>query len=269
MIVDSEVRNLEIASDEDELSESNRAIWKLLGIKQSDTALFFPAPNALVPIMFARFMNKRRVTFVDTNDISVSTLIKLAAQMKLSNVTVKLASSQGKFPLADGAFDLSFSDWGLSYFASQPNKPTNDAETLAKELARVTKVGGKIAALEENGAPVMYPCPMEILVIRTKIDAPRADRLIMGRRIYGLFKANNIKRIRMRGFSSFLTGDRQDKMNAELKRRIESLENSAEGLATLGVLPQELDKYKAWLKSQIGNASFLIQFNSILTVGEK
>ena len=115
----------------------------------------------------------------------------------------------------------------------------------------------------------MYPCPPEILVIRSKLDSPRADRLIMGRRVYGLFKANNLKRIRMRGFSSFLTGDRQDKMNAELKRRIASLDSIGEGLASLGVSAQELDRYRVWLKSQIGNVSFLIQFNSILTIGEK
>ena len=172
-MTDSEVRNFEIASDEDELSESNRHVWKLLGIKQGDTALFFPAPNALVPLMFARFMNKRKVTFVDTNEISVSTLIKLAAQMKLSNITVKLGSPQGKFPVPDNMFDLSFSDWGLSYFSSRTSK-SNDAEVIARELVRVVKSGGKVACLEENGTPVMYPCPPEILAIRSKSNPPES-----------------------------------------------------------------------------------------------
>ena len=105
---------------------------EVLGIKQGDTALFFPAPNALVPLMFAKFMNKRKVTFVDTNEISVSTLIKLAAQMKLSNTTVKLTSPQGKFPVPDNMFDLSFSDWGLSSFSSRSAK-SNDAEVISRE----------------------------------------------------------------------------------------------------------------------------------------
>jgi len=267
-MTDSEVRNFEIASTEDELSESNRQVWKLLGIKQGDTTLFFPAPNALVPLMFAKFMNKRKVTFVDTNDISVSTLIKLAAQMKLSNVTVKLTSPQGKFPVPDSMFDLSFCDWGLSYFSSQSAK-SNDAEIIARELVRVVKSGGKVAALEENGAPVMYPCPSDILAIRSKIDSQRADRLIMGRRVYGLFKSNNLKKISMHGFSNFLTGERQEKMGAELKRKIGTLESTKDIITALGVSPQEVDKYASWLKSQIGNQSFLIQFNSILTIGEK
>ncbi len=264
-LTDSDLRNFEIASDEDELSDSNRQVWKLLGIKQGDTALFFPAPNALVPLMFARFMNKRKVTFVDTNEICVSTLIKLAAQMRLSNVTVKLAASNGKFPLPDNSFDLSISDWGLSYFTS----PSTNVETLTKELVRVVKQGGKVGALEENGAPVMYPCPPEILAIRSKIESPRAERLIMGRRVYGLFKANNLKNVTMRGFSNFLPGERQEKMNAELKRRVVTLDAARDIMTTLGVSPQEIDKYISWLKSQIGNQSFLIQFNSILTIGEK
>lgn len=267
-MTDSEVRNFEIASDEDELTESNRQVWKLLGIKQGDSALFFPAPNALVPLMFAKFMNKRKVTFVDTNEISVSTLIKLAAQMKLSNATVKLASPQGKFPVPDNLFDLSYSDWGLSYFSTHSAK-SNDSEILTKELVRVVKSGGKVAALEENGAPVMYPCPSEILAIRSKIDSTRADRLIMGRRVYSLFKSNGVKKISMHGFSNFLTGEREDKMSAELKRRMNALESSKDIITALGVSPQEIDKYGAWLKSQIGNQSFLIQFNSILTIGEK
>jgi ubiquinone/menaquinone biosynthesis C-methylase UbiE len=267
-MADSEVRNFEIVSDEDELTESNRQIWKLLGIKQGETALFFPAPNALVPLMFARFMNKRKVTFVDTNEVSVSTLIKLAAQMKLSNVTVKLASPQGKFPVPDNTFDVSYSDWGLSYFTTHASK-ASDSEILAKELVRVAKSGGKVAALEENGTPVMYPCPPEILAIRSKIDSTRADRLIMGRRVYSLFRANNVKKISMHGFSNFLTGEMQEKMGAELKRKINSIESTKDIVSSLGVAPQDIDKYTAWLKSQIGNQSFLIQFNSILTIGEK
>ncbi len=264
--MDSEVRSFEIASEEDELLKSNREIWKTLGIKQGNTALFFPAPNALIPIMFAKYMNKRKVTFVDTNEIGVSTLIKLAAQMKLSNVTVKLASIQGKFPVMDNAFDISFSDWGFSYFVSQTNRP-NEAEIIAKEFTRVTKVGGKIAAIEENGAPVMYPCPPEILSIRSKIESPRLDRLIMGRRVYGLFKANNLKNIVLRAYSNFLTGDQAEKMKAELTRRIAALDSQGESAS--GVSQQELERYATWLRSQIGNRSFLIQFNSILTVAEK
>lgn len=267
-MIDSEVRNFEIASEEDELLQSNREIWKSLGIRQGDTALVFPTPNALIPIMFARFMNRRKVTFVDTNEICVSTLIKLAAQMKLSNVTVKLASMQGKFPLTDGAFDVAFSDWGFSHFVSQTNR-TNDVELIAKEFIRVTKVGGKIAALEENGAPVMYPCPSDIVAIRSKIESPRLDRLVMGRRVYSLFKTNNLKDIILRAYSNFLTGDQEDKMKAELNRRISGLSVLYENLGASAVSQQELDRYSSWLKSQIGNRLFLIQFNSILTIGEK
>ncbi|MDG6997452.1 MAG: class I SAM-dependent methyltransferase, partial [Nitrososphaerota archaeon] len=95
-------------------------------------------------------MNKRKVTFVDTNEISVSTLIKLSAQLKLSNVTVKLASPSGKLPLSDCAFDIVYSDWGLSHYVSESSKP-GEAEALVKELVRVTKAGGKLAALEDNG----------------------------------------------------------------------------------------------------------------------
>lgn len=267
-MIDSEVRSLEIASKEDELLESNRAIWKTLGIKQGDTALFFPAPNALVPIMFARFMNKRKVTFVDTNEISVSTLIKLAAQLRLSNVTVKLATSTGKLPLSDNAFDMVYSDWGLAYFLSETGR-SNGVEALTKELVRIVKPGGKLASLEDNGAPVMYPCPPEILAIRSKIEAPRAERLIMGRKIYALFKANNLKHIQLRAFSNFLTGEQRDRMNAELSRRLTSLDSSRESLASLGIAQLELDRYRSWLKSQMNNESFLLQFNSILSVGEK
>ena len=77
----SEMRSFEIASKEDKLLDSNREIWKNLGLKQSDSALFFPAPNALVPIRFARYMNKRKVTFVDSDEINVSTLIRFAAEL--------------------------------------------------------------------------------------------------------------------------------------------------------------------------------------------
>jgi ubiquinone/menaquinone biosynthesis C-methylase UbiE len=265
-MADSEVRNFEIASEEDELSESNRRVWKLLETKQGDSALFFPAPNALVPIMFARFMNKRKVTFVDTNEISVSTLIKLAAQLKLSNITVKLASPQGKFPVPDSMCDIAFSDWGLSYFTN-PSLRQNEPEILTKELVRVTKQGGKVACLEENGAPVMYPCPQEILSIRSKLEAARAERLVMGRRVYSLFKANNLKKISLHGFSNFLTGDSQEKMRAELNRRIMALEASKD--TSSGVSSQEIERYSSWLRSQIGNQSFLIQFNSILSIAEK
>jgi ubiquinone/menaquinone biosynthesis C-methylase UbiE len=265
--IESDIRSLEIASSEDELASTNREVWKHLGIKQTDTAVFFPAPNALVPIMFARFMNKRKVTFVDTNEISVSTLIKLSAQMRLSNVSVKLANSQGKFPVSDNGYDVAFSDWGLSYFVSQTNK-ASDAETIAKELVRTVKTGGRVAAIEDNGAPVMFPCPPDIVSIRTKIDLPRSERLLMGRRLYSLYKSNNLKNVSLFAFSKFLPGDEEQKMNAELSRRIAAIESFKENSA-LGVSVQEIEKYKGWLKSQIGNKSFLIQFNSILAVGEK
>ena len=218
--------------------------------------------------MFARFMNKRKVTFVDTNEISVSTLIKLSAQLKLSNVIVKLASPSGKLPLADSAFDIVYSDWGLSHYLSESSRP-GDAEALVKELVRVTKTGGKLAALEDNGAPVMYPCPTEILAIRSKIEAPRSERLIMGRKLYSIFRANNLQNIQLRAFANFLTGNDKEKMSAELKRRIATLDMAKESLSFSGVNPQEMEKYKAWLKSQIANESFLMQFNSILAIGEK
>jgi predicted polyphosphate/ATP-dependent NAD kinase len=91
----------------------------------------------------------------------------------------------------------------------------------------------------------------------------------MGLRVYSLFKSNNVKKISMYGFSNFLTGEKQDKMSAELKRKINSLESSRDIITALGVSNQEMDRYAAWLKSQVGNQSFLIQFNSILTIGEK
>jgi ubiquinone/menaquinone biosynthesis C-methylase UbiE len=179
-----------------------------------------------------------------------------------------LASSQGKIPVPDNLFDFSYSDWGLSYFSTHAFK-SSDSEVLAKELVRVVKSGGKVAALEENGAPVMYPCPAEILAIRSKVDSARADRLIMGRRVYSLFKSNSLKKLTMRGFSNFLTGEMTEKMNAELNRRINALESTRDTVASFGVSQQEIDRYASWLKSQIGNQSFLIQFNSILTIGEK
>lgn len=264
----SEVREFEIASTDDELYGSNRKIWRMLGIKKGDSAIFFPVPNALIPVMFAKFMNKRKVTFVDTNEINVSTLLKLSAQMKLSNVTVKLASSLGRFPVLDSIFDLAFSDWGLSHFAGTSQR-VGDPEALAKELVRVTKPGGKIACIEENGAPVMFPCPPEIMSIRSKIESPRADRLIMGRKVYGFFKANNLKKIELHGFSDFLTGERQDHMRAEINRVLSNLENNRNSITGSGVSSQEIDKYGSWLKSQLGNESFLIQLNSILTIGTK
>jgi hypothetical protein len=263
--IDSDMRNLEISSNEEEISDSNREVWKNLGLKQADTALFFPVPNALVPITFARFMNKRKVTFADINEICVSTLIKLSAQLKLSNVTVKLANLQGKIPVADSTYDVVFSDWGLSYFVTQSNK-TTDVDLIAKEFARTVKSGGKLAAIEDNGAPVMYPCPSDIIAIRGKLESPRSERLVMGRRLYGIFKANNLRNILLKGFSKFLTGNEEAKMNAELSRRIVSLDGQRE---SSGASTQEIEKYKSWLKSQIGNKSFLIQFNSILAVGEK
>jgi ubiquinone/menaquinone biosynthesis C-methylase UbiE len=265
-VIESEIRSMEIASTEDELLQSNRNVWKELGLRSGDTVLFFPAPNALVPIMFARFMNKRKATFIDTNEISVSTLIKLSAQMKLTNVTVKLASLSGKLPVADGAFDVAYSDRGLSYFVSDADR-SNDAQVLAKELMRVVRSGGKVAALEDNGAPVIFPCPPEVLSIRSKIEAPKTDRLIMGRKAYSLFKACGLKRIELRSFSSFIKGEEKQKMETELKRRISNLDQMKDGAS--GVNAQELEKYKAWLKTQLSNDSLLIQFNSILTFGEK
>lgn len=268
MSVDSETRSLEIASKEDELLESNRAIWKTLGIGQGSNALFFPAPNALVPIMFARFMNKRKVTFVDTNEIGVSTLIKLSAQLKLSNVTVKLASANGKLPLTDNSFDIAYSDWGLSHFVSVSGR-NGDAEIILKELVRVIKPGGKLAALEDNGAAVMYPCPPDILSIRSKIEAPRAERLVMGRKLYSFFKASSLKHIQLRAFANFLTGDDRERMDAEIRRRISYLEAARDARNISGLSPQEFEKYRAWLRSQLSNGSFMMQFNSILAIGEK
>ena len=148
-------------------------------------------------------MNKRKVTFVDTNEINVSTLIKLAAQDRLSNVTVKLAANTGKFPLADNSFDIVYSDWGLSSSLEQ-NAKEGYSETLVHELVRVLRPGGKIAALEENGAPVMYPCPPEIVRIRTKMDSQRADRLIMGRRVFGFFKRLQVEKRDSQRLLSFL-----------------------------------------------------------------
>src|SRR2546428_1644657 len=113
----TDLGNLEITSERKDLVLPNKEIWQNLGIRQTDTALFFPTPNVLVPIAFAKFMNKRKVTFVDLNEINVSTLISLAAELKLPNVTVKLANSSGKFPIADEAFDVIFSNWGYSNFA--------------------------------------------------------------------------------------------------------------------------------------------------------
>lgn len=265
-MIDADLRNFEITTQKGELLDSNRQIWQGLGIKQSDCALFFPAPNALVPLKFARYMNKRKVTFVDTNDINVSTLISLAAQFKLSNVTVKLASPQGKFPIADSAFDIAYSDLGFSSLYSDHRV---DIASLTKELVRVVKPGGKIASLDENGAPVMYPCPPEIQMIRAKLDAPRADKLIMGRRIYGAFKSNGLKNIKMTGHSRFLTSDDEEKMQAEIARRVSALEFAANGQPKPGATAQEIEKYKVWLNSQLGSDSFMIQFNLILGVAEK
>ncbi|MGI0085717.1 MAG: methyltransferase domain-containing protein [Nitrososphaerales archaeon] len=265
-MIDADLRNFEITTQKGELLDSNRQIWQGLGIKQSDCALFFPAPNALVPLRFARYMNKRKVTFVDTNEINVSTLISLAAQLKLSNATVKLASPAGKFPLADSAFDIAYSDLGFSSLYSEIRI---DIDSLTKELVRVVKPGGKIASLDENGAPVMYPCPPEIQMIRAKLDAPRADKLIMGRRIYGAFKSNGLKNIRMSGHSRFLTSDDGEKMQVEIARKISALEFAGNGVAKHGASVQEIEKYKAWLNSQMDSESFMIQFNLILGVGEK
>jgi len=267
----TEVRNLEITSQKKDLVDPNREIWQSLGIKQTDTALFFPTPNVLVPIAFAKFMNKRKVTFVDSNEINVSTLISLAAEFRLSNVTVKLASPSGKFPVADGAVDIIFSDWGYSNFPNDSHSGFSaESEALTKELLRIVKPEGKVAALDENGAPVMFPCPPDIQSIRAKIDSPRADKLTVGRRIYGLFKSNGFKNIKLIGYSRFLTKDDEEKLSAELNRRILALDSLREQYVKSGGLtPQEIDKYKLWLKSQISNDSFIIQFNSILTVGQK
>lgn len=265
-MIDADLRNFEIITLKGELLDSNRQIWQSLGIKQSDCALFFPVPNALIPLKFARYMNRRKVTFVDTSDINVSTLISLSAELKLSNVTVKLASPSGKFPIADSAFDVAYSDLGFSSLYSDHRI---DIDSVTKELVRVVKTGGKIAALDENGAPVMYPCPPEIQMIRAKFDAPRADRLIMGRRIYGAFRSNGLKNIRMTGYSRFLTSDDGEKMQAEITRRVSALEFAENGQPKPSATVQEIEKYKTWLNSQLGSDSFLIQFNLILAVGEK
>jgi ubiquinone/menaquinone biosynthesis C-methylase UbiE len=268
-LIDAELRNFEITNKAGAMLDSNRQIWQSLGIKQTENALFFPAPNALVPLRFAKFMNKRKVTFVDTNDVNVGTLISLAADLKLSNVTVKLASPKGKFPISDGSHDVVYSDLGFSTFL-QDHKV--DIDVLTKELIRILKPGGKLAALDENGAPVMYPCPVEIQTIKTKIDAPRADKLVMGRRIYGTFKSNGLKNIKLFGYSRFVTSDDQELLRSELSRRIALLdlqEHSPQSSSKGIVSPQESEKYKAWLKSQMSNDSFMIQFNTILAVAEK
>jgi SAM-dependent methyltransferase len=268
-MIDAELRNFEITNKAGAMLESNKQIWQSLGIKQSDSSLFFPAPNALVPLRFAKFMNKRKVTFVDTNDVNVGTLISLAAELKLTNVTVKLASPNGKFPISDSTFDIVYSDLGFSSFSQDQRI---DIDALTKELIRILKPGGKLAALDENGAPVMYPCPPEIQVIRTKLDAAKADKLLMGRRIYGAFKSNGLKNVKLVGYSRFVTGDDRELLESELTRRITSLDShSPESQPTpkTAVTTQEADKYRAWLKSQMSNESFLIQFNTILAVGEK
>jgi SAM-dependent methyltransferase len=267
-LIDSEVRNFEITTKNGNILEANKQIWQSLGIKQTDNALFFPAPNALVPLKFAKFMNRRKVTFVDSNDINVSTLISLAVALKLSNVTVKLANPNGKFPIADSVFEIIYSDLGFSSFCQEYKI---DVETLTKELLRVLKPHGKLAALDENGAPVMYPCPPEIQAIRSKLDAPRSDKLIMGRRIYGAFKACGLRNPKLIGYSRFVTSDDHELMEAELLRRIANLDphSSETQLSKASVPTAELDKYRGWLKSQISNDSFLIQFNTILAVGEK
>ena len=267
-VVEPDARRFELTSESDELEEWNREIWKSLRLRQGSNALFFPAPNALAPLSFARFMNRRKVTFVDMSEISVSTLIKLSAQMRLTNVTVKLASTNGKIPVADSSFDVAYSDWGLSYFASVTGK-ASDAETITKELVRVLKSGGTIGAIEENGAPVMFPCPPDIQLIRTKVDSPRADKMIMGRRLFSLFSGAGVKKISLKGYSSFLTGQEDQRMGEELSRRIASLETLRNGSNSSGITPQDIEKYRSWLKSQMGNKTFLMQFNSILALGEK
>jgi SAM-dependent methyltransferase len=265
-MIDTDLRSFEIGTLKGEILDSNRHIWQSLEMKQSDCALFFPAPNALIPLKFARFMNKRKVTFVDTSEINVSTLLSLAAQFKLSNVSVKLATPNGKFPIADDTFDVAYSDLGFSTFYSENHIEIN---STVKELVRVVRENGKIAALDENGSPVMYPCPPEIQLIRAKIDSPRADKLIMGRRIYTAFKGNNLKNIKLTGYSKFLTSDDGDKMKTEISRRISALELDWNGQLRLNATAQEIEKYKAWLISQLKNDSFLMQFNLIFAIGQK
>lgn len=267
-MIDSELRSYEITKLDDTL-DSNRQIWKSLGIKQSDTAFFFPAPNALIPLKFAKFMNKRKVTFADAGEINVSTLLSLAAELKLTNVIVKLASPNGKFPITDSFFDLVYSDFGFSTFASD-NKI--DVDLLTKEYVRILKPGGRIAAVDENGAPVMYPCPPEIQAIRAKFDSPKADRLIMGRRIYGAFKSCGLKDIRLHGYSRFLTSDDDELFQSEITRRIAALDPKnleSYPLPKGSLSAQEIEKYKNWLKSQRTSESFMIQFNMILGVALK
>jgi ubiquinone/menaquinone biosynthesis C-methylase UbiE len=268
-LIDAELRNFEITTKGGELLDSNRHIWQSLGIKQTDNALFFPTPNALVPLRFAKFMNKRKVTFVDTNEVNVGTLLSLASELKLSNVTVKLAGPNGKFPIPDSSFDLVYSDLGFSTFLQDHRI---DLDPLTKELVRIVKPEGKIASLDENGTPVMYPCPSEIQAIRAKLDAPRSDRLIMGRRIYGTYKANGLKNIQLIGYSRFVTSDDGELMQAELTRKIAALDSqnheSTSGNKAM-ITPQEIEKYKSWLKLQMGSNSFMIQFNTILAVATK
>jgi SAM-dependent methyltransferase len=265
----TDIRNLEITSQHKDLVEPNVEIWEDLGIKQSDGVLFFPTPNVLVPIAFAKFMKKRKVTFADASEINVSTLISLAADLRLSNVTVKLVARSGKFPLPDDSFDKIFSDWG--YSALSQAGLAIDPNALTKELVRMLKPGGTLAALDENGPPIMFPCPPEVLAVKAKVDALRADRYGSGRRVYALFKSNGLKNVRLRGYSRFLTKDEAgESLVAEITRRIQALDalrDSSSSRPTLNA--QELEKYRQWLKAQALSDTFVMQFNSILTTGQK
>ena len=73
----------------------------------------------------------------------------------------------------------------------------------------------------------------------------------------------------LKGYSHFLTSDDGDRMNDELNRRLKLVESSSQFYAGIGVTAQEQEKYKSWLKSQLNNESFFMQFNSILAVAEK
>jgi SAM-dependent methyltransferase len=264
----ADIRNLEITSERKNLVEPNVEIWEDLGIKQTDSVLFFPTPNVLIPIAFAKFMKKRKVTFVDSSEINVSTLIALAADLRLPNVTVKLASPNGKFPIEDSAFDLIFSDWGYSHFAQENRSAAAiEPEALTKELVRILKSGGRIASLDENGPPVMFPCPPEVTTIKAKLDALKGEKYAVGRRIYALFKSSGLKNVRLKGYSRFLTRDEGERLNGEIGRRIHALDSFRDPKS--GVVQQEIDRYKQWLRAQLSNDSFVIQFNSLLTIGEK
>ena len=78
-----------------------------------------------------------------------------------------------------------------------------------------------------------------------------------------------MKNIKLKGYSHFLTSDDRERMKDEINRRIMLVDSSSQFYSGIGVTAQDQETYKSWLKSQINNESYFIQFNSILTVAEK